>query len=399
MIIHEITVIGGGVSGLSFAHYTAINGHRVKVFEKEKGGGCIHSHFLDQYPVDFGAHTLTNRYATVLDILEYYKATDQIDKPLPLSFEGYAEHRFFNLFGRIYWLELLHSVLGAYQIKKKGESVRSYYSKIFGIKNYTHFFHYVFQAILCQNPDDYPAEQLFKKRKRNGKYPKSFSLKAGLAQLLDLIRANPSIDLEYKNITRVTKEQNLYVLWSGAEKVAVSKVLCLACDPKSAALLMAEHEPVLSNLLSRFPVVGIQSLLIGSHKNNLPAWNKRNKSLIGFDMPFYAAILYRMEGVRFWLFHFKESTTSDAEKCKLISGLFSVREEEIYVAATRTALLPAVSVASMELQDKINLELEGSRLYVAGNYMNGLSVEDCCSKARQEAERFNGAVGSGTLAL
>lgn len=390
MIIHEITVIGGGISGLTFAHYTSLKGQQVKVFEKERGGGSIHSHSLNKRHIDFGAHTLTNRYAIVLEILEYYKATDQIDKPLPLKFEGYGNNRFSNLLSKIYWMEALRSILIGYNTKKVGLSVSTYYSRIFGKKNYLHFFHYVFQAILCQDPDHYPAEQLFRKRERNSKYPKTFSLKKGLAQLLSIIQTNPSISLEYKNITRVTRDGNLYVLWSNAEKVAASKFICLACDPKNAALLLAELKPSVAGLLQRFPVVQIHSLLIGSSNSLL--FSKRNKSLIGFDMPFYSAILYVIEGAKFWLFHFKENTISVTEKIRLISGVFSIREDEIYVVAARPALLPAVSADHLELQHNIDFEIAGSSIFIVGNYLNGLSVEDCCSRAKKEAERLSSAL-------
>lgn len=386
MIIRDITVIGGGVSGLTFAHYASLKGCQVKVFEKEMGGGCIHSHPVNKHHIDFGAHTLTNRYATVLEILEHYEATDQIDKPLPLKFEGYVNNMFSSLLSRIHWMEMLRSVLIGFKTKKTGLSVSSYYSKIFGKRNYHHFFHYVFQAILCQDPDHYPAEQLFRKRERNGKYPKAFSLKKGVAQLLTIIQTNPSISLEYKNITKITREGDLYVLWSSAEKVAVSKFICLACDPRNAALMIEELQPAIAVLMQRFPVVQIQSLLIGS--SNTQIFSKRSKSLIGFDMPFYSAILYVIEGAKFWLFHFRENEKSVIEKVRLISEVFSVREDEIYVVAARPSLLPAVSAEHVELQREIDLEIVGSPIFIAGNYLNGLSVEDCCSRAKNEAERL-----------
>lgn len=207
--------------------------------------------------------------------------------------------------------------------------------------------------------------------------------------MLTIIQTNPSISLEYKNITRISKDGDLYVLWSNAEKVAASKFICLACDPKNAALLIGEEQPPLAALLQRFPVVQIQSLLIGS--SNKEMFRKRNKSLIGFDMPFYSAILYVIEDAKFWLFHFKENTVSVTEKIRVISEVFSVREDEIFVVAVQPALLPAVSVEHVELQCEIDLELVGSPVFVVGNYMKGLSVEDCCLRAKDEAERLSSA--------
>ncbi|MGX5690390.1 NAD(P)-binding protein [Arcticibacter tournemirensis] len=390
MVTCEIAVIGGGISGLAFAHYVSLKGHQVKVFEKEKGGGCIHSYFIDQHYIDFGAHTLTNRYAVVLEILEHHGAADQICKPLTLKFEGYGKNGFFRLFSKINWIELLHSAFTGFGTKKQNLSVRSFYSKILGTKNYLHFFHYLFQAILCQDPDHYPAGQLFRKRRRNRKYPKSFSLKKGLDQILDIIAGNPSISTEYYNITKITKEGELHVLWSGPAKVAQTKSICLACDPKSASLLLGDGWPALAGLLRRFPVVQVQSLLIGS--NNAMTFSKRNKSLIGFDQPFYSAILYVIDDVKYWLFHFKENTMTVAERIRMIGDLFAAKEEEIYVVAAKSALLPAVSVECLALQSQIDMQTRDSAIFITGNYMNGLSVEDCCSRAKNEAERFHAAI-------
>ncbi len=174
---------------------------------------------------------------------------------------------------------MLRSAFMRYRIKKADQSVGAYYSKILGVKNYLHFFHYLFQAILCQDPDHYPAGQLFKKRKRNSQYTKSFSLRKGLAQILDIIKVNPSMALEYENITKITKDDDLYVLWSRAGKVAAAKFICLACDPKTAALLMGESRPALAGLLQRFSVVQVQSLLIGSTNDPLYRKGKEKERL------------------------------------------------------------------------------------------------------------------------
>lgn len=386
MRTHEITVIGGGISGLSFAHYAALNGHDIKIYEKEQKGGCIKSYQIKNQSIDFGAHTLTNKYANVIEILEYYQATDQIAKPLLLKFEGYGKHRFFSLLKKIHWIEMLRSIFRIYSSKKTEQSVGSYYSSIFGKKNYRHFFHYLFQAILCQNPDNYPAEQLFRKRERNKKYPKSFSLKEGVSQILDIINSNPRISLTFKNITKITQKDDLYELWSSDEKIALSKYVCLACDPKTAAKLIRQTHSVLAQLLKEIPIAGVDSLLVGS--SNPKVFSKRSKSIIGFEQPFYSAIFYPIGSEKYWLFHFKESNLFVLDKLSIISKIFSVQEDELYVVASKSSLLPAISMEMLTVQQEIDNLSSGKPIFIVGNYLNGLAVEDCCSRAKLEATRF-----------
>ncbi|MHC4225768.1 MAG: FAD-dependent oxidoreductase, partial [Planctomycetota bacterium] len=62
MTRHDVLVIGGGISGASFAYHAARNGRGVLVVERDaEPGGCLHS---KRYPSGFwyelGAHTCYN---------------------------------------------------------------------------------------------------------------------------------------------------------------------------------------------------------------------------------------------------------------------------------------------------------------------------------------------------
>lgn len=81
----------------------------------------------------------------------------------------------------------------------------------------------------------------------------------------------------------------------------------------------------------------------------------------------------------------------------MIAEIFSAKEDEIYVVAAKSALLPAVSVECLALQSQIDMQTAGSAIFITGNYMNGLSVEDCCSRAKNEAERFHATMHPGSL--
>ena len=71
--MYNCIVIGGGISGISFAHYMHRAGKKVLIIEKDDNtGGQVQSLFSEKYPDywrEFGAHTCYNSYTRLLSIL------------------------------------------------------------------------------------------------------------------------------------------------------------------------------------------------------------------------------------------------------------------------------------------------------------------------------------------
>ena len=76
--------------------------------------------------------------------------------------------------------------------KMEGETVESYYSKIFGKRNFERVIGPMFNAVICQKSNDFPADMLFKKRARRKEVIKKFSLQGGLQSITDAIAADPA---------------------------------------------------------------------------------------------------------------------------------------------------------------------------------------------------------------
>ncbi len=64
---------------------------------------------------------------------------------------------------QISFLELLLHTPRMFSLKKTGQSVESYYSKIVGKRNFDKVFQRLFNAVPCQRANDFPADMLFKK--------------------------------------------------------------------------------------------------------------------------------------------------------------------------------------------------------------------------------------------
>ncbi|MBW2714138.1 MAG: FAD-dependent oxidoreductase, partial [Deltaproteobacteria bacterium] len=70
--MQNVIVIGGGISGLSFAYRCAKEGSGALVLEASpQVGGCLHSQRLDTgFWFELGAHTCYNSYGGLIEMME-----------------------------------------------------------------------------------------------------------------------------------------------------------------------------------------------------------------------------------------------------------------------------------------------------------------------------------------
>ena len=166
----DIIIIGAGISGLSFAHYCAQEGLKTLVIEKTgRVGGTFHSHRFGGEAGDFwlelGAHTGYNSYGNFLGLLEDCHVLDSIISRAKVSFRMLLDDRIKSVLSQLDLAELLLSAPHLFTLKKKGQSIESYYSRIVGRKNFEKVFRPAFSAIICQEAGDFPADMLFQKRR------------------------------------------------------------------------------------------------------------------------------------------------------------------------------------------------------------------------------------------
>ncbi|HYN40431.1 MAG TPA: FAD-dependent oxidoreductase, partial [Thermoanaerobaculia bacterium] len=69
---HDVVVVGGGISGLTFAFEAARAGRSVLVLERsEKPGGCLSTHrTAGGYWFELNAHTCYNSYVGFTELIE-----------------------------------------------------------------------------------------------------------------------------------------------------------------------------------------------------------------------------------------------------------------------------------------------------------------------------------------
>ena len=141
MMQNDVVVVGGGISGLSLAFYSVDAGFKTTLLEKSDtlGGSFASPQYNGngkKFWLELGAHTCYSSYQNLLDIVESCGITESIIPREKVPFTLLVNDKIKSIVSRLNILELLLSAPNFFKLKKDGLSVKSYYSKIVGEKNY-----------------------------------------------------------------------------------------------------------------------------------------------------------------------------------------------------------------------------------------------------------------------
>src|SRR5919197_2853694 len=202
MARYDVIVVGGGISGLTFAFESARAGRETLVLERAPHvGGCLATHRTSSgFWYELGAHTCYNSYVGLAVLLEACGLRGEVvgrakthlrfvdgDHILPGSNLG-ALMRLFS------WGELARSLPRMLREKKDGQTVYSYYSRIVGRRNYGAVLGPMLAAVPSQSADAFPAGMLFKAAaERRKDLPRSFTLREGLTSIAEALARQPRI--------------------------------------------------------------------------------------------------------------------------------------------------------------------------------------------------------------
>lgn len=392
---YDSIIIGAGISGLSLAHYCAKAGLQTIVLEKNrKPGGCFCSHKFDGDASDFWlelcAHTCYNSYGNLIGIVEECGILDRIVKREKVGFKMFVNGGITSIPSQINFLELLLSVPRMFGLKKEGETIKSYYAKIVGKRNYEKVFGPAFTAVISQNADDFPADLLFKKRPRRKDVLKSFTFTNGLQTITDAIAAEKGVEVKTgSEVQAITFRDGIFeVSVSGGERIE-AKSLALASPPDVAAKLLRPSFPEVAGVLSEIGVESIETVGVAIRKNALSL--SPLAGLIAVEDAFYSAVsrdTVPHGSYRGFSFHFKAGGTDEASKLRRMSEILKVERGLLEQVASRESVLPSLRVNHPALVDRIDRVVAGKKLLLTGNYFLGLAIEDCVSRSLSEFARL-----------
>ena len=396
----DVVVVGGGVSGLSFAWHAARSGRKALVLEgSERLGGCLDSRRTPAgYWYELGAHTCYNSYAGLLEIIE---GTGLRDRIVP---RGEARKRFAFLRGgaidmlgpisvlmRFDKAELLRNVFRGMRASKEGATTCGWYSGVVGKRNYSRILAPFLSAVPSQSVDSFPAAgpgSLFKKRPRRKDVVKSFTLDGGLSSVIAAVAVSSGIETRTGAIVReVRRVGDGYEVRLADGRSFQAPVVSVAVPPSMASAMLRADFPDLSSELARIGMAATESVgvVVRREKVKLPEM----AFLVPADDLFWSAVTRDPVPDPDWrafAFHFKTGKT-DEERRSRIAQILQVEQGDFEEVTRRMTLLPSPVLGHDRLVGELDRMLSGSRLALTGNYFDGLAIEDCVQRSRAEWAR------------
>jgi oxygen-dependent protoporphyrinogen oxidase len=398
MAKHDVLVVGGGISGLTFAWESARAGRATLVVESEPrvGGAICSPHVPPGYWFELGAHTCYNSYVGLAELVESCGLRQAVlerakthlrfvegDEVLPGSNMGALLRRFDTL-------ELLRSfprILGA---KKDGETVYSYYARIVGRKNYGKVLGPVLAAVPSQSADAFPADMLFKSRKTRRKdFPRSFTIDGGLQALCEAVARQPGVAVATGNpAARVERAGAGFAVTLASGERHEGAIVALAVPTAAAAAILRGVAPELAGQVARVKEAAIESVGVvveAAKVARIPI----SMFLVPVDDAFHSIVTRDSVPDARWRafsFHFKPGRSREDRLARALAFLGVARGDLASVVERRT-VLPSPVLGHEDVVREIDRLSAGTRLCVTGNYFAGLSLEDCVARSRAEWAR------------
>ncbi|GAB7140275.1 FAD-dependent oxidoreductase [Deferribacterales bacterium RsTz2092] len=388
--IYDVAVVGGGLSGITFAHTVAKHGLEVLLLEKRDVlGGCVHTinPYKDNYFAELGAHTIYSSYAAIIRLINACKLQGEIIPYKSAPYKMYANGHISSMFRHIYPIEGFFSLFNIFTTKKRGLTVAEYYSKLLGKRNFADLIHPATSAVICQNSATFAADLLLKIRKKDKTYPRSFTINGGLGALLNTAANGKNIELHTNaDVVGIEKTTNGWDIKTASGAYS-TKQLALATEGRVAAELVAPVYQDMAKLLKALPSRASRAFNVSfaANKSNVKhfayiiAKNASFTAIVSRDM--LPDVQYRSA-----TFHFKPDSNPAYDR-QTADEVLELKDRD-YVTNTAHFELPHLGVSHHEWRRQLDTELvKAHGFYLLGNYFDGLSMEDCALRAENEALR------------
>jgi len=237
---------------------------------------------------------------------------------------------------------------------------------------------------------------LFKKRPRRRDVLRSFTLPGGLATAVEALLATPGVQLR-SGCAVATLERTPSGFAAGladGERIEAS-VAALAVPPAAAASLLGRAAPELAAEIGGLGEVRIDSLGFAVRRERLDL--PYATFLVPLDDVFHSVVTRDVVPDPTWrgfTFHFRPGIAREA-RIERAARVLGVGRADLHGLAERVGVLPSPVRGHAQRVAAIDRGLAGQALALCGNWFGGLSIEDCCLRARSEWARVAALPAAG----
>lgn len=397
MAQQDVVIIGGGISGLSLAFYCSQAGMKTTLIEKGKSvGGSFASHRYssngDSFWLELGAHTCYSSYQNLLGIVESCGVADTIIPREKVPFTLLQDGQIKSIMAGLDLFELLRSAPNLFFQKKENMTVKAYYSKIVGEKNYRNTVSHFFNAVPSQVTEDFPADMMFKSRPKRKDVLKNYTFKGGLQSVANTIAARKGIEVHTGTAAEtVMMSGGRYIVKTVDGQEYSAGALALALPSAVAAGLLQSANQAVAHHLTQLRYADVDSVGVVVRKENVTL--KPVAAIISPNDIFFSMVsrdTVKDDNFRGFAFHFRPGL-DDNTKFKRISEVLGIGLPKIEHTVTKMNVVPSLRQGHREWARKADDLLVGAKnLFLTGNYFGGMAIEDCVSRSHEEFDRMTG---------
>ncbi len=392
--IYDYIVIGGGISGVSFAYQATRKQHSVLILEREpRLGGRIHTVQSKERPgfwSELGAHTCYNSYIELIGLIEDSGNGDKIVPLDALPYVLYSRKKIRKVVSEISFLEIAFHFWRFFFANKTGKTTREYFEPIVGKSNYNRLFSKLFRAVISQEADAYPVEIFLKKRAdKEESISRRFSYQGGLSQMVeDIASASGAGIATSSHVVKIhKKEDGIFEIETLSGSRFRSRNIVIATDIGAAPKFLQdlEMEEAAKLLASIRPSESV-AVNLSIEKERIPL--QKIAGIISLSNEFFSAVsrdTLQNETWRSFTFHFPQSKVSPSERLETVFRVLGIQDEHLSHTEIYRHVLPSVRLENLNLKEKLKIHLQGTGVHVLGNYFQGMSLEDCVKHSNEEA--------------